>query len=55
MEARQDAVGAVPAEVQDVLLCVVAVVPVQAALSPVVHLRHGGARVQVGEDNLHLS
>lgn len=48
MEAGQDAVGAVPAEVQDVLLHVVAVVPVQAVLSPVVHLRHGGARVQGG-------
>lgn len=48
VEARQDAAGAVPAEVQDVLLRVVAVVPVQAALSPVVHLRHGGAHVQGG-------
>lgn len=41
VEAGQDAAGVVPAEVEDVLLRVVAVVPVQAALSPVVHLRHG--------------
>lgn len=38
MEAGQDAAGVVPTEVEDVLLRVVAVVPVQAALSPVVHL-----------------
>lgn len=40
VEARQQAAGVVPTEVEDVLLGVVAVVPVQAALSPVVHLRH---------------
>lgn len=38
MEARQQTTGVVPTEVQDVLLRVVAVMPVQAALSPVVHL-----------------
>lgn len=40
VEAGQDTAGVVPTEVQDVLLRVVAVVPVQAALSPVVHLQH---------------
>lgn len=50
VEARQQAAGVVPAEVQDVLLRVVAVVSVQAALSPVVHLRRGdsvGQRVTI--------
>lgn len=46
VEARQHAAGVVPTEVQDVLLCVVAVVSVQAALSPVVHLRHGDSASQ---------
>lgn len=46
MEARQHAVGVVPTEVEDVLLHVVAVVSVQAALSPVVHLRHGDSASQ---------
>lgn len=50
VEARQHAAGVVPTEVQDVLLRVVAVVPVQAALSPVVHLRHESR----ADDNLCL-
>lgn len=46
VEACQHAAGVVPTEVQDVLLRVVAVVSVQAALSPVVHLRHGDSASQ---------
>lgn len=41
VEAGQHATGVVPTEVEDVLLRVVAVVPVQAALPPVVHLPRG--------------
>lgn len=48
VEAGQDAAGVVPAEVEDVLLRVVAVVPVQAALPPVVHLRHGDSACPEG-------
>lgn len=47
VEARQHAADVVPTEVQDVLLRVVAVVSVQAALPPVVHLRH---RDSVGKE-----
>lgn len=47
VEAGQQAAGVVPAEGQDVLLRVVAVVSVQAALPPVVHLRESR-----GDDNL---
>lgn len=41
VEAGQHATGVVPTEVEDVLLRVVAVVTVQAALPPVVHLPRG--------------
>lgn len=54
VEARQQAAGAIPTEVQDVLLRVVAVVSVQAALSPVIHLRHGGSVSMKGDDNLWI-
>lgn len=52
VQARQQAAGAVPTEVQDVLLRAVAVVSVQAALSPVVHLRHGHSGGSRADDNL---
>lgn len=54
VEARQQAAGAIPTEVQDVLLRVVAVVSVQAALFPVIHLRHGGSVSMKGDDNLWI-
>lgn len=38
VQARQHAMGVIPTEVQDMLFCVMAVVFVEAALSPVEHL-----------------
>lgn len=54
VEARQQAAGAIPTEVQDVLLRVVAVVSVQAALSPVIHLPHRDGVSMKDDDNLWI-